>query len=164
MQRQPIKLTRPEVRDVFVNERLMSRLDADLQRGATVWVAAPPGSGKTTLLSSYVEARQRRCLWYQVDRGDRDLASLFANLASAACSLAPVSRSALPNLGAEYATDVEAFARHFFAAWYQALPQGTLVVFDDCHNLHLVDQPQALLEALTATRDPQVDLVFLGRQ
>lgn len=164
MQRQPIKLTRPEVRDVFVNARLMAQLDADLQRGAAVWIAAPPGSGKTTLLSSYVEARGRLCLWYQLDRGDRDLASLFANLASAARSLATASKQPLPHLGTEYATDLEAFARNFFTAWYRALPRRTLIVLDDAHCLNLIDAQAALLDALTATRDPQIDLVFLGRQ
>ena len=46
--------------------------------------SAPPGAGKTTLASSYVDARELRHLWFQLDAGDADPATFFHYLGVAA--------------------------------------------------------------------------------
>jgi ATP/maltotriose-dependent transcriptional regulator MalT len=38
----------------------------------------PPGAGKTTVVASWLEKRGIPGIWYQVDAGDADLATLIA--------------------------------------------------------------------------------------
>src|SRR6266446_2672284 len=65
------KSTRPEISGVVQRDALFSRLDGTPAR-TVVWISAPPGFGKTTLAGSYVEARNYRWAWYQVDLDDDD--------------------------------------------------------------------------------------------
>jgi ATP/maltotriose-dependent transcriptional regulator MalT len=65
------KLTRPKLYDALPRPRLFSLRDDAATRPIT-WLSAPPGSGKTTLVASYLDARDLRHLWYQVDVGDAD--------------------------------------------------------------------------------------------
>src|SRR5512147_165541 len=64
------KLTRPRVHGAVPRPRLFALLDEAAARRPIVWVGGAPGYGKTTLVASWLEARQRRHLWYQVDPGD----------------------------------------------------------------------------------------------
>ncbi len=70
------KITRPTSVAAIPRPRLFKRLDY-LQRAPLIWVWAPPGAGKTILISSYIAARKRNHLWFQVDEGDSDLSSFF---------------------------------------------------------------------------------------
>src|SRR5262245_65916204 len=80
------KTTRPVVGSIVNRERLFARLDG--APGRTVsWISGLPGSGKTTLAASYVENRGFRCLWYQVDPDDADVATFFHYLRHAARKL-----------------------------------------------------------------------------
>lgn len=86
----PAKLTRPEPARALLRTRLFERPEtANGQRA--VWIMGPPGAGKTTLLSTYVANNQRRCLWYQLDTGDADLATFFHYLAWQPNTSLPVS-------------------------------------------------------------------------
>jgi ATP/maltotriose-dependent transcriptional regulator MalT len=114
----PAKLTRPIPAKVLPRERLFARLDA---ASPVTWVAAPAGAGKTILLSSYVKARKRPCLWYQVDGSDADLATFFRYLGLAARQAAPRHRKSLPALTPEYLLGLMTFARRFFEGLYQRL-------------------------------------------
>jgi len=77
----PAKITRPHPRRVLPRTRLFRQLDQGCKR-PLIWVTGPPGAGKTTLVSSYLDARKRRCLWYQIDAGDADAATFFIIWAS----------------------------------------------------------------------------------
>jgi hypothetical protein len=80
------KTTRPAIASAVPRERLFARLDGTPGR-TVAWISGPPGAGKTTLAASYVEARRYRCLWYQVDADDADVATFFHYLGHAAQSL-----------------------------------------------------------------------------
>lgn len=124
-----VKLSRPRLFDIAPRPRLFKELDG-LLRHPLVWIAGPTGAGKTTLAASYIEARARPCLWYQVDAGDLDTATFFHYLAlGAAEHLRP--RHALPTFDAEYLTDLPGFTRRFFRQLFAALREGAVVLFDN---------------------------------
>ncbi len=73
----PPKLTAPRLKNTLVRERLLTRLDQLCDQHAVIWISAPAGSGKTTLVGDDLAQHKRRCLWYQIDEGDNDVASFF---------------------------------------------------------------------------------------
>jgi DNA-binding SARP family transcriptional activator len=129
------KINRPLPREIVPRERLFHLLDEARTR-PVVWVSAPGGSGKSSLVTSYLDSRGLPCLWYQVDRGDRDVATLFHYLATALDN-AGFSRKAtpLPLLTPEQYPAIETFSRRFFERLFAALPPPCVLVFDDCHEV-----------------------------
>src|SRR5262245_50765057 len=89
------KITRSVAHAALRRERLFDLLDAARAYPAT-WIAGPPGAGKTTLVSSYIETGGVPHLWYKVDAGDHDPASLFAYLTRAAEAVAACELPSLP--------------------------------------------------------------------
>ncbi len=128
------KINRPLLTDILPRQRLFLLLDQALGR-PVVWLNAPGGSGKSSLVASYLDSRRLPCLWYQVDKGDRDVATLFyyleTALNSSGFSQGPVN---LPRLPDRYPT-IETFARRFFERLFAALPAPCVLVFDDCHEV-----------------------------
>ena len=59
------KLSPPRLFDVVSRERLFVAIDG-LIAHPVIWLQGPPGAGKTSLVASYLEARSRGALWYQV--------------------------------------------------------------------------------------------------
>src|SRR5262245_7497136 len=116
------KLSLPRLHDVLPRTRLFELLDR-AQR-PLVWICAQPGAGKTTLLASYLHARKRPALWYQLDDGDADGASFIYHLRMAAEAADPAAAT-LPLLTPEYAHDLRGFARRFCRDLYAGLAAGT---------------------------------------
>src|SRR5574341_513731 len=134
------KTTRPVVGSIVDRERLFARLDASPGRTVT-WISGPAGSGKTTLAASYVEKRGLRCLWYQVDPDDADVATFFHYLGHAARKLSSEGAQSLPAFVPEYGSNVGAFARSFFRELF-ALPKRPFALVLD--NLQALPQESAL--------------------
>jgi LuxR family transcriptional regulator, maltose regulon positive regulatory protein len=124
------KITPPRLHDVLARTRLFDALDTALKR-PVVWLCAQPGAGKTTLAASYLQARKRHGLWYQVDDGDADVASCIYHLRLAARALDEDAGAALPLLTPEYLADLRGFARRFFRALYATLAPGSVLTFDN---------------------------------
>ena len=78
------KISRPRLSAVYQRSRLFDQLDMAWRKHSVTLAHGPPGAGKTTLVSSYIEVRNRSCLWYQVDSGDDDVATFFHYFGSAA--------------------------------------------------------------------------------
>ncbi|HET9317777.1 MAG TPA: hypothetical protein VFQ51_19440, partial [Vicinamibacteria bacterium] len=125
------KLTAPQAEPVVPRASVAAAIDRALRRGIC-WIAAPAGYGKTTALADFVRRRRRPHVWYRVDEGDRDVASVFHHLARALPRTMRAAR--LPVFGPEYADQPRAFARRFFRAWFQRVPDGTLLVLDDLQD------------------------------
>lgn len=140
------KLTQPRSEGLLRRERLFELLDQARTRPA-VWVAAPPGAGKTSLLTSYLDARELPALWYQVDSGDADPATLFYYLGLAAGGLLGRKARPLPLFSQEVAGDVVAFARRFFRELYAALPDNAVLVLDNYQEVPERSQFHAVVQA-----------------
>lgn len=123
------KLTRPALTTSFARTRLFEMLDGH-QSSPVIWLAGPPGSGKTTLVADYSVRRALNGLWYQIDRGDTDLASTFYYLAEAA--RAHGHGAHLPPFQPGFLGDEEAFARAFFRELFRA--ETPYLVFDNYHD------------------------------
>ena len=91
----------------------MERLTAGLDRKLTL-VSAPAGFGKTTLLSEWVHSgdRSETCpyvAWVSLDKGDNDLARLWAYFIAALQTVqAEIGETALVALGSRHPPPVEA--------------------------------------------------------
>jgi ATP/maltotriose-dependent transcriptional regulator MalT len=129
------KVTPPTLGAVAPRRRLYRRIDQLLGRHAIAWISAPAGSGKTTLAASWLAARRRRCLWYQIDAADADPAALFYTLRLAVDRLSPKRRPRLPLLTPEYARGLSSYARNFFAGIASRVPEGTVIVFDNYQDV-----------------------------
>src|SRR5688500_5349222 len=98
--RAPAKISMPHLNEVYKRARLFRTLDAAVRK-RVVWIGAPAGAGKTSVVSTYLAARARCSLWYNIDARDADVANLFHYLAMAAGIAAPRRRRALPVFAAE---------------------------------------------------------------
>ena len=127
------KLTRPKLYDALPRPRLFAALDEAAKR-PIVWLSGAPGAGKTTLVASWLEARRRRHLWYQLDAGDADPATFFHFLLTAAESLAGKRAKSLPLFTAEPQQNLARFTRSFFRDFYASLPHPCVAVFDNFHE------------------------------
>ena len=107
------KLSRPRLFRVTPRERLFRLLD-ERREHPVLWIAGPPGAGKSALVASYLESRKPPCLWFQVDAGDSDPATLFYYLSLAAQQVAKGKGAALPLFKPEYQRDLGGFTRRFF--------------------------------------------------
>lgn len=155
------KLSPPRLADAIPRERLFARLDALCTR-PLLWIEAPAGAGKTTLLGSYVEVRGLNALWYEVDGGDRDIASFFHHLATAAATL-PGRGRRLPRFTAEHTADPRAFARRFFRQLYAQWSEPTMLVFDRFEQTLATDSLCAAMVEAAAQAPAHVNITVLSR-
>jgi LuxR family transcriptional regulator, maltose regulon positive regulatory protein len=164
----PPKITRPTSSRLFARSRLFRVLDRSLTQ-SVVWVSGPPGTGKTSLVTSYLDARDLSCLWYQVDEGDSDLASFFYYLGLAAKKAAPRKKT-LPLLTPEHHTSIRIFSRRFFENLYSRLigifedgRMQRIIVFDNYQEVaDGLPFHEILCEGVSLLPDP-IKLVLISR-
>lgn len=148
------KLSPPVADNVLLRRRLFRDLDR-ARRQLLTWIVGPAGSGKTTLAVSYLHTLRLPTLWYRIDAGDADLASFVYHLGLAARRLISRKNVTFPLLTPEYQGSIGVFARRFVETLSEALPRGTVLVFDDYHDVEaeagLHDFVAAALEALPET-------------
>jgi LuxR family transcriptional regulator, maltose regulon positive regulatory protein len=123
------KISRPRLHDVLARTRLYDALDECAARPVT-WLCAQPGAGKTTLVASYLEARKRAGIWYQVDAADADAASFVYHLRLAAQPFGGAA-DGLPLLTPEYLHDLRGFARRFARELFARLGPDAVLVLDN---------------------------------
>ncbi|MDR4484640.1 MAG: mechanosensitive ion channel [Nitrospirales bacterium] len=80
------KVSPPRLPKTLERTRLFNALDEARGR-PIIWITAPAGMGKTTLAATYLKIRKLNTLWYQIDEGDADPATLFQYLGVAATTV-----------------------------------------------------------------------------
>jgi LuxR family transcriptional regulator, maltose regulon positive regulatory protein len=150
------KLTAPVARGLVQRERLFTLLDG-AEHSKLAWVSGPGGAGKTSLLVSWLAARQRNVVWYRVDAGDRDPATLFHYLALA-LQTGPLKNGApepepLPHFTPEFMAGLDTFARSYFQAFFARLTPPCVAVFDNCQEAG-ADSPFEQILALALAEAP----------
>ena len=125
------KITRPHLAAVYQRSRLFDLIDAARQQKIAIVISGPPGAGKTSLISSYIGLRNLRCIWYQVDQGDDDVATFFHYLGRAAEIHRAADAKPLPNLTPEFAFGVSSFSRSYFRELYAGLEPPFVLVLDN---------------------------------
>jgi len=156
------KITRPRTATVLARTRLFRWLDR-ARRSPVVWVSGPPGAGKTTLVSSYVERRRLRCLWYQLDAGDGDVATFFHYLGLAAGQSASRRRRPLPHLTPEYLAGLPAFTRRYFEELFARLKSPAVVVLDNYHDVPADSAFHGVIAEALAAVPRGINVVILSR-
>lgn len=159
----PPKITPPKPANIYRRQRLFKLLDAARRDHRVIWISAPAGSGKTSLAASYIAARKRPVLWYQVDAGDGDVASFFHYLSLAAAYAAPRHRRPLPALTPEYFSDLPAFTRNYFRSLYARLPLGSLIVFDNYQDAPADSALHDVLHTAMGEAPASLSLLVLSR-
>jgi ATP/maltotriose-dependent transcriptional regulator MalT/DNA-binding SARP family transcriptional activator len=140
-------------------ERLFAALDQKLER-KVLWISGPGGAGKTSLVSSFIEARGRECLWYQVDASDADLASFTQYLA---LGVAERPGEALPAFIAAHLFELGAFARRFFEAFFARLDEPIVLVFDNYQEMPADAHFHEFFVALLDHASAQTQVIVLSR-
>jgi ATP/maltotriose-dependent transcriptional regulator MalT len=155
------KLTPPQAAGLLPRPRLFERLDA-LRGTPMVWIAAAPGAGKTSLAASWLHARERSSLWMQIDAADADPASFFHYLSLAAQALAD-DPSPLPTFTPDHAKDPLPFARRYFRALFQRLPEATVLTFDNVQEVGAEAALPALLAVMLEEQPAGFQMLAISR-
>jgi LuxR family maltose regulon positive regulatory protein len=156
------KTTRPAVGSIVPRQRLFTRLDGAAGR-TVAWISGPPGAGKTTLAASYAEARGFRCLWYQVDPDDSDVATFFHYLGHAARRLEGGQGRELPAFTPQYRSDVASFARMYFRQLFARAKPPFALVLDSLHEVPPDSALHAVLEVAFAQIPKHCTVIVTSR-
>ncbi len=120
----------PHIEAIVARPRLYEKFDTEKNK-RIIWLAAPAGSGKTSLIASYLSARGKKLIWYQVDAGDADVASFFHHMGLCIKKNYPEKRCMLPNFTSEYLFGLESFSINYFRRLFHKLESGSVLVLDN---------------------------------
>ncbi len=156
------KLAPPRLGRVFARERLFALLDALSDRPA-VWLHGAPGAGKSTLVATWLQSRQAKVLWLQVDAGDADPATLAESL-DALFAAAAGATIDLPVLCADDLADLGAWLRRRIRRVLRHLPPPWVLVFDNQQEMPADSPLQAALAQALGELPLGVQWLFVSRE
>ncbi len=130
-------------------------------RSRIVWIAAPGGAGKTSLVSTWLETRGIAALWYRIDAGDADPATLFQFLRLAIHDRAKVEP--LPQFAPAHMVALDVYARRFFEAWFASFDEAVTLVFDNYERMAGEARTDEVLDALLTSMPEHARVVVLSR-
>lgn len=130
----PAKVTLPRIKNCFRRRRVFRLLDR-YRNKPIIWISGPAGSGKTVLTSSYLEYREIKYLWYQVDGRDNDPTSFFYYLNLSFNSYLSDSTLQMPMLRQENIGELFTFCNNYFELFFSAVKASPVMVFDNCQKV-----------------------------
>jgi LuxR family maltose regulon positive regulatory protein len=129
------KLRAPRAESAIARPAWFRQLDRVFRRTPIAWLPAPAGAGKSMLAASFLHARRRRHLWYQLDARDADPAVFFHYLREAVLRLSPRARARLPAFGPDNLANPGNYTRGFFEQLGTSLRPPLLLVLDNYQDL-----------------------------
>ncbi|HKB27839.1 MAG TPA: hypothetical protein VKC59_02350, partial [Candidatus Limnocylindrales bacterium] len=166
----PIQISKvqpPPLRDqTLARDRLLEWLAVKIH-DRVILLTAEAGYGKTTLLADFARRSRVRCLWFRLDRGDRDWVGFIAHLVAAVRIHAPEFGSATDSLLRETAsaappldTVLDAFLRELAAL----PPDASALIFDDFHLVDDAPEIRHIAKELLARAPERLSFVFASRR
>lgn len=134
IKRYPTKIMLPNYARVFERAHLFE-LVKGRKIAKVIWVNGSLGAGKTVFVANLLKKQHTSFLWYRIDSNENDLADIFYFLTLAVQKNYPRRKLYLPVFTAEYADDIENFARVFFHELFASLTKESAIVLDNCHEL-----------------------------
>ena len=168
------KITKPHVSGVLNRDRLFRLLDTDHQ-AQVLWICGPAGAGKTTLAASYLQQRNRPCLWYQVDEGDADIAAFFHYLTLAAKKAVKWRGKQLSRYSPECLSEITLFARRYFEELFSGLLRSgtsgksnreeteSFIIFDNYQDVLPDAQLHGILAVGMDVLPPKIKVILISR-
>ncbi len=156
------KVSPPRLPKTLERPKLYRALD-QVARAPITWIHAPAGFGKTTLTASYLKARKLKALWYQIDEGDQEPATLFHYLGLLAKTAVPRDRKPLPHLTPEHFPSLMVFTRRFFEQLYSRIKTKGVLVLDNYQQLSADAETHHLVATGTEMLPPHIRLFVLSR-
>ncbi len=156
------KINPPELPDVVLREGVFRLLDQKKHHKVT-WISSLAGSGKTTLVASYLKNREFPCLWYEIDKGDVDIATFFYYLGISAGKIGLVEQELLPVLTPEYLPGVMIFARRFFENFCSLLVAPFYFVFDNYHEIPPESPFHEVFKSCLSGISPEIHVLVMSR-
>ncbi|MEU4428896.1 helix-turn-helix transcriptional regulator, partial [Actinoplanes sp. NPDC024001] len=144
------KTARPRALRAGVDRpRLFAQLDAAVQEPFTL-VCAGPGWGKTMLVSAWAQTRGAEVAWLSLDRHDNEPGLFWAYVIAALRAAGALTEgNPLAAMGSVPTDERE--RAHRLAAGFALLPQPTVLVIDDFHE---IDDQRILTELNDVLRHP----------
>lgn len=149
----------PRITNAFRRHRLFKVLD-DMAGAPCTWVVAPGGYGKTYLLQSYIKAGGRPAIWYNLDEGDSDIATFFADFSEA---LESVDYGPLLRLFPDI-QHLAQFSQLYFQQLAEQVEHPALLVLEDYHRVATEAGLHEVIAAAIASLSPSIRLVVLSRE
>jgi LuxR family maltose regulon positive regulatory protein len=157
------KISPPRLRNAYVRERVLGRLDELMDR-ALIWLSAPPGYGKTTVVASWLQARKVTAIWYQCDEGDADIASFFYFLSLAVLPVLRAPARPLPHLAPELYPELATFVRNYFRELCSQLVAPIYFVLDNWQELPATAPMREFLPIAVNELPAGVCLMIISRE
>ncbi len=157
------KITRPNATGIFPRKRLFDVIDRS-REFPVIFMISPPGSGKTSLVTSYLEKRKIPCLWFSVDKGDRDIATFFHYMHLAVQHLFSEDKIPLPRYTPDYEHGVAVFARRWFEAFFNKASIPFFLVFDNYQNIPMSSRFHEMLTHGFTVIPKGVNVVIASRK